>query len=327
MLLYSSANPMAVLLAALALDLVFDSIPLLRLIPRRIARVESLIALLDRRLNRAGRNDAALRLRGTVVVLVLVLAAAAIGEIVRVYLGFVRYGWIGEAVAVALMIEPRRIFAQVSAIATALQAGEPPLARQQAAQFRGRDPGSLDDHGVARVAIEALFDHLDGRVIAPCFWYLLFGLPGLFLFQMAQTLDHRIGHRTPRYLAFGWAAMALDALLTWFPARLTGVFICLAALFVPHAHAGAALWAMLRDARKHRSLNDGWPEAAAAGALGLALGGPRQVMGTVIDAPWLGTGRARVAIADIGHALQLYGAVGVCLVVLLLTGAMLRQYF
>jgi adenosylcobinamide-phosphate synthase len=164
-------------------------------------------------------------------------------------------------------------------------------------------------------------------VIAPAFWYLLLGLPGLFAYKTASTLDSMIGHRSPKYLYFGWAAARFDDGLNWIPARLTAALICLAALILPGARSAEAARTALVDAKKHRSPNAGWPEAAAAGALGLALGGPRRYAGAVMNEPWLGDGRARVTVADIGAALQLYVAAAACLAGLLAIGATARYLF
>ena len=125
---------------------------------------------------------------------------------------------------------------------------------------------------------------------------------------MANTLDSMIGHRSERYRAFGWAAARFDDLLNLAPARLSGLLLAAAALFVGDARPGRSLLTMLRDARKHRSPNAGWPEAAMAGALGLALAGPRHYAEGTVDDPWLGSGTARATTADIVRALRLYYA-------------------
>ena len=164
----------------------------------------------------------------------------------------------------------------------------------------------LDAYGVARAAIESLAENFGDGVVAPVFWYLLLGLPGLFAYKMVNTLDSMIGHKTPHYLRFGSAAARFDDLVNLLPARISGLLIAAAALFAEKGRPGRALAIMLRDARKHRSPNAGWPEAAMAGALGLALAGPRHYPeGAVVD-PWVGDGTARAATSDIARALGLY---------------------
>jgi adenosylcobinamide-phosphate synthase len=122
-----------------------------------------------------------------------------------------------------------------------------------------------------------------------------------------------IGHRSERYRAFGWAAARFDDVLNLAPARLSGMLLAVSALFVKKARPGQSLVAMLRDARKHRSPNAGWPEAAMAGALGLALAGPRHYADGVVDDPWIGGGTARATTADIARALRVYYAACVLL--------------
>jgi len=327
MLIGSSPDPLLILLLALVIDLAFGDMPLVfRYLPHPVALVGQAISVLDRRLNRATRSDAARRVRGVFVALVLIAAAAALGWVVTKYVAVVRFGWALEAVIVAVLLAQRSLFEHVAAVAKGLQAGGLVAGREAVAKIVGRDPESLDEHGVARAAIESLFENFSDGVVAPAFWYVLLGLPGIFAYKTANTLDSMIGHRSPKYLHFGWAAARFDDALNWIPARLTGLLVALAALALHDTKAGAALRIMFRDARKHRSPNAGWPEAAAAGALGLALGGPRRYSGAVRDEPWLGDGRARATVADLGAALQLYLAAAAALAVLLLLAAAARRY-
>ena len=178
--------------------------------------------------------------------------------------------------------------------------------REAVRQIVGRDPASLDAHGVARAAIESLAENFSDGVVAPVFWYLLLGLPGLFAYKMVNTLDSMIGHRTPRYRAFGWAAARLDDVLNTVPAPLSGVLLAAAAVFAKNGRPGHAFTIMLRDGRKHHSPNAGWPESAMAGALSLALAGPRRYAEGLVADPWLGDGSARAGVSDIVRGLHLY---------------------
>ena len=154
-------------------------------------------------------------------------------------------------------------------------AGWRPGARRSAISSAATRRGSTA-HGVARAAIESLAENFSDGVVAPVFWYLLGGLPGLFAYKMANTLDSMIGHRSERYRAFGWAAARFDDLLNLVPARLSGLLLAAAALFAGEGAAGREpCRRCCATRRKHHSPNAGWPEAAMAGALGLALAGPR----------------------------------------------------
>jgi adenosylcobinamide-phosphate synthase len=327
MFLPSASDPFVILLLALAVDLAFgDMAVVFHYLPHPVVTAGRAIRFFDRRLNREGRSDTARQLRGAITVVVLVGAAAALGWAIGEYLRVVRYAWAIEALLVAVLLAQRSLFEHVAAVGKALQTDGLQGGRAAVAKIVGRDPESLDEYGVARAAIESLFENFSDGVIAPAFWYLLLGLPGLFVCKTANTLDSMIGHRSPKYLYFGWAAARFDDVLNWIPARLTALLIWLAALVLPGARAGEAIRTTLADARKHRSPNAGWPEAAAAGALGLALGGPRRYVGTVMNEPWLGEGRARATIVDIGSALRLYLAAGAGFAALLAIGVALRRF-
>src|SRR5690606_23743679 len=146
-------------------------------------------------------------------------------------------------------------------------------------QIVGRDPESLDESGVARAAVESLAESASDGVIAPLFWLVLGGLPGIALYKAVNTADSMVGHRNERYRDFGWASARFDDLVNWIPARLTALLFAGAAFWVKGADPERSWTTALRDAGKHASPNAGWPEAAMAGALGFALGGPRSYDG------------------------------------------------
>jgi adenosylcobinamide-phosphate synthase len=168
----------------------------------------------------------------------------------------------------------------------------------------GRDPETLDGHGVARAAIESLAENASDGVVAPAIWFALLGLPGLAAYKAINTADSMIGHRTPRHEAFGWAAARLDDLVNVPASRLTAALYVLAAFFSNASPRGAA-WAVIRHARRHRSPNAGWPEAAVAGALGLKLAGPRSYGGVLVPDAYMGDGRLEARTSDIRRALVL----------------------
>jgi adenosylcobinamide-phosphate synthase len=160
---------------------------------------------------------------------------------------------------------------------------------------------------VARASIESLAENFADGVVAPVFWYLLLGLPGLLVYKTVNTMDSMIGYRTPRHGAFGMVAARLDDVLNYVPARIAAVMIVVASLFVPRGRPMSALRVMARDGGKHRSPNAGWPEAAMAGGIGVALAGPRSYDGAVEDEPWVGGEfSAQIGSADIRRALYLF---------------------
>jgi adenosylcobinamide-phosphate synthase len=320
-------DPLLLLLAGIAIDAILGEMPLVfAIVPHPVVLAGRAITYFDRKLNRASRSERSRRERGIVTVIVLVGAAAGLGAVLHVLCGQSLIGAAVEALAIGVLIAQRSLFQHVAAVVAALQWGGLPAGREAVRHIVGRDPARLDAHGVARAAIESLAENFNDGVVAPVFWYLLFGLPGLFAYKMANTLDSMIGHRTAQYRAFGWAAARFDDLLNLVPARLSGLLLVLAALFAGDARAGPGLRIMLRDGKKHHSPNAGWPEAAIAGALGLALAGPRQYAEGLVDDPWLGDGTVLARPADIIRALRLYGYA--CLLTTgLIFGAWLAAHF
>ncbi len=313
MLLAPPAEILVILLLALAVDaLVGDMRPLFARVPHPVAAFGGFVGLLERRLNRPQRSAHDRRLRGILLVGFAVVASAVLGLLAMVATRLVVWGWPIEVFIVAVLLAQRSLYDHVRAVAVALEAQNLAGARAAVGHIVGRDPQSLDEHGVSRAAIESLFENFGDGVIAPALWYVVAGLPGLLAYKAINTLDSMIGHRDARYADFGWAAARIDTLANFLPARLAGTIISLAAAFVPGASLARARRTMLSDASKHRSMNAGWPEAAAAGALGLSLAGPRRYGGVMIQDAWMGEGRARATAADIRRALLLY--VAACLV-------------
>ncbi len=160
------------------------------------------------------------------------------------------------------MVALRSLYDHVTAVARPLQSGNIDAARLAVAQIVGRDPATLDEAGIARAAIESLAENASDGIVAPVFWGVLFGLPGIVGYKAINTLDSMIGHRSERHLYFGWAAARIDDIANFIPARLTGLLFTLVS-----SRFSQALSCMVRDANRHRSINAGWPEAAMAGAL------------------------------------------------------------
>ena len=291
---------------------------LVRRIGHPVIWMGSLIALLDRTLNTGTSRG-----RGVLALSLLLLATAVVTIPLAIFLRAIPFGWVLEALFATSLLAQKSLHDAVAAVAAALRRS---LAegRSAVSQIVGRDPETLDEGGVARAAIESLAESTSDGVVAPLFWLLIGGLPGIALYKAVNTADSMIGHKTERHLAFGWAAARFDDLLNLVPARLTALLIAGAAFFVKTAHPEAAWATALSDAKKHESPNAGWPEAATAGALGFALGGPRFYDGELVDLPRFGAGRAELGPDDIDRALTLYRAtLNVTLAVTLLVALIL----
>ncbi|QHL91868.1 cobalamin biosynthesis protein CobD [Sphingomonas changnyeongensis] len=289
------------MLAALMIEAVFGwPDRLTRRIGHPVIWIGALIARADAQANRPYLSHRSRYLTGAAASIAVIAVAAAIAGLIA---AAVPGGWPGLVILAlcgSSLIAARSLYDHVAAVAAPLAAGDLAGARAAVARIVGRDPALLDDAGVARAAIESLAENMSDGVVAPLFWGVLFGLPGLAAYKAINTLDSMIGHRTARHLAFGGFAARLDDVANLVPARLTGLLLALAAL------SPAALGAMLRDARRHRSPNAGWPEAAMAGAIGVRLSGPRAYQGRIAPEPWLNGTAPDPDAGAIRRALGLY---------------------
>ena len=305
-----------ILLAALALDaLIGDP----RWLPHPVRLMGWLTGLLDRALNRERLGDTARMLLGGVAVLLVTGASAAAGWAIAHHAAMLAWGWLAELALVATLLAQRTMADHMVRVARALDTGVEP-ARAELRHIVGREVHALDEHAIARAAIESGAENYSDGVVAPAFWYLLLGLPGLLAYKAINTMDSMIGHRSPRHHAFGRAAARIDDAVNWLPARVAGGLVALAALVVPGAAPGRALRTMVRDAPRHSSPNAGWPEAAMAGALGLALLGPRRYEGeAAADETWLGDGRREATAPDLRRTVWVFAVA--CALVAVLTAA------
>ena len=294
------------LLAGLFADaLIGDPHWLWRRMPHPVVVMGRLIGFLDGHLNRESWSFAARRVAGSVALLLLLGAAITAGSTLHLLLRDSLLGQFLEVLIVAVLLAQRSLYEHVARVKQAFDFGGLPAARLAISKIVGRDPQVLDEAGVCRAAIETTAENFSDGIVAPAFWYLTAGLPGILAYKAVNTADSMIGHRSDRYLAFGWAAARFDDLLNYIPARLSGVLLAISAPTVGGSTKGA-LKAMLRDASKHKSVNAGWPEAAVAGALGLALAGPRVYASGRVEDPWMNaTGRQDAKPSDIASALRL----------------------
>lgn len=266
-----------------------------------------LIDVLDRSWNRAAWSSMQRRLAGVAALIMLILIVGAASYVIQRGLLLLPLGLILVALVASTLIAQRSLYEHVARVAHALESGDLQASREAVSHIVGRDTADLDEAGVARAAIESLAENFSDGVVAPAFWMLLGGLPGAAIYKAINTADSMIGHRTISHEDFGWAAARLDDLANLPGSRLSALLIAGAARFDSADAAGDAIGTALRDADKHASPNAGYPEAAMAGALGLALGGPRRYHGVAAGHDqWIGEGRYGATAADIRKALALY---------------------
>ncbi|MGN7295060.1 adenosylcobinamide-phosphate synthase CbiB [Rhizobium sp. SAFR-030] len=279
--------------------------------------IGALIDRLEKRFNDLSLSFGHRRRNGVIAFLILAAVTLIIALFVERSLLWLPFGLFVVAIVSSSLIAQKSLEAHVKAVAVGLETGGLDGGRKAVSMIVGRDPDQLDEAGVSRAAIESLAENFSDGITAPVVWLGLLGLPGAALYKATNTADSMIGHRNARYGAFGWAAARFDDLVNLPASRLTALLFIAAAAIVPGTSAKAAWAAVRRDARKHKSPNAGWPEAAMAGALGLALAGPRVYDGVLVDDHMMGEGGRREATADdIRRALALARVADLLLIIL-----------
>jgi adenosylcobinamide-phosphate synthase len=305
----ASGSGFFIVIAALAFDgLIGDPDWLWRRLGHPVSLIGALIDALDRKYNREDQSPQQRRSAGILTTAVLLVITAGVGALIQAVALQLPGGNIVIALIASIFIAQRSLYQHVDEVRSAFTEGGLVDAREAVSMIVGRDPQQLDEAGVCRAAIESCAENFSDGVVAPVFWLALLGLPGLLAYKAINTADSMIGHRTERYGSFGWAAARLDDLVNLVPARLSALLLAVAAP-IAGGSIGKSLEIVRRDASKHRSPNAGWPESAMAGALGLALAGPRRYAEHVADDPFLNAeANTQAAPDDIGRALDLYTA-------------------
>lgn len=275
--------------------------------------IGALIAELERCGNHAEWSASTRRVLGVLTVMILLVVAGGAGWGMERLAATAPF-WPELAMLLicgATGLAARSLFDHVLAVTQPLKAGDLPAARLAVGMIVGRDVEAMDEGEVATAALESLAESFCDGVVAPVFWFVIGGLPGLFAYKAINTADSMIGHMEPRWRAFGWAAARTDDVMNWVPARIAGALIAL---------GGWQGWRIMwRDARKHASPNAGWTEAAMAGALRVRLGGPVRYEGVMTYRPDFGDW-ARPRAHDLHRGLRVYGVACAVLMLLLIAG-------
>jgi adenosylcobinamide-phosphate synthase len=255
------------------------------------------------------RDYADSRRRGAAHAAVCVLAVAApAAALHRRTRG--RPSWQAAAVASSVwaVTGARSLHLEAERICVALRRHDLAAARQALPSLCGRDPAGLGEGEMARAVVESVAENTSDAVVAPLLWGAVAGLPGLAAYRAVNTLDAMVGHRSARYLRFGWASARLDDLANWVPARVTAALTAACAPLVTRARPVSVLNVVSRDGGHHPSPNAGRCEAAFAAALGVRLGGTNVYAGMAETRPDLGDGRSPEP-EDIRRAVALSRAV------------------
>jgi adenosylcobinamide-phosphate synthase len=304
-----SGSGFFIVIAALAFDaLIGDPDWLWRRPGHPVAWIGALIGVLDRGLNREDQSQQQRKTAGIAGTAAMVGLTAAAGILVQTTVQRLPMGNLAVALIASIFIAQRSLYQHVARVRSAFAEGGLPAARKAVAMIVGRDPEQLDEAGICRAAIESCAENFSDGVVAPVFWLALLGLPGLIAYKTINTADSMIGHRSERYESFGWAAARLDDLVNLIPARLSALLLASVAPIAGRT-ISTSLRVVRRDASRHRSPNAGWPESAMAGALGVALAGPRRYATHMVEDPFLNAeATSQIVPDDIGRALDLYAA-------------------
>lgn len=278
------------LVIAMLLDAVFGEPRMLwDRLPHPAVLMGRLVAFLDRTLN-TGQDR---KSKGVLALSLLCFTAAVIGSLLS------QFGWVIEIIVAAILLAQKSLIDHVKAVATGLRKSIEE-GRIAVSMIVSRDTKDMNEAQVARSAIESAAENFSDGVIAPAFWFLVGGLPAMLVYKFVNTADSMIGYKTEQYLEFGWASARFDDLLNWIPARLSMLLI------VVFAKRPVNFRAIVSEAKRHKSPNAGWPEAAMARAINVALAGPRSYDGKLQQLPWVNeTGRQTITADDIDAAVRI----------------------
>ncbi|MBM3617105.1 MAG: hypothetical protein FJX23_01010 [Alphaproteobacteria bacterium] len=268
--------------------------------------LRGLVLNFDHKLNRSHRSDSERKVRGAIVLLVMVFLAGIVSGAFSALTAAVPMGWWAEAALLAIFVPARLIHDQSSAVLKRLKANELKEAREEVQAFTLQDTKNLDQHALTRATIEYTAGSLADRVISPLFWYILFGLPGFVASKIITESALVLDYDSRRHRNFGQAAGAFEQILNFFPARIAGLLLIFASLFVPKAHPRKAFAGLLNDSSGIHPPRKGVPIATTAGALGITLGGPRSVQGYLVKDAWIGSGTAKASLSHLRKNMFLY---------------------
>ena len=304
----SKMNSFLVMAIALALDAVFGEPRWLwNTLPHPVKLMGDAIGWCDNRLNSGLYPGFA----GFAVIFGLCIIAITLGWVIS------QIGWLAEIVTVAILLAHKSLMSHVSNVINSLRLSTGD-GRHSVSQIVGRDTTTMNRPEIARAAIESAAENFSDGVVAPIFWFAVAGPAGIVTYKLVNTADSMIGYKNDRHRQFGWSAARLDDLLNWIPARLT-------ALLIAGTLGGLKKWKLIMaDAQMHRSPNAGFPEAALAYSLGIALSGPRSYDGTMQNFPFVNPDGLKATGPDeIDSACGALWKCWLALVVLLLLSALL----
>ena len=303
-------DPLFILLIALVLDWYFgEPEALWSRLPHPIVLFGKAVSCVDKKLNCKSDDCEDQYKKGALAISLLIFGALLTSLFIEGVVSFLGpLGFVLEVFIVFVLLAQKSLSDHVEKVVEGLKEEGLKDGRKAVGMIVGRDPGRLDKSGVSCAAIESLAENFSDGVVAPAFWYAIFGLPGIIVYKMINTADSMIAYRNEKYLWFGRVAAQIDDLANWLPARISAVLIAIGAGMLNGIGAFRnSLIVALRDSGLHRSPNAGWPEAAMAGGADLALGGPRIYPDELVQQAYLNSsGKRDLAAKDIKSAIQIF---------------------
>lgn len=276
-------------------------------LPHPAVVIGNIISKLSNLMNHAPQQ----RTKGVLLVLTLAIGGGITGLFIT---------WLGpiaDVVTVAILLAHKSLVEHVSDVAQSLRmslfSGQ-----RSVAMIVGRDTTEMNTEQVSRAAIESMAENFSDGFVAPVFWFLVAGLPGIIIYKAINTSDSMIGYKNRTFKDFGWATARVDDVLNWIPARLSALCIWAITGF-------PVKWRLIaQNAKLHRSPNAGWPEAAMAYALEISLSGPRSYEGQMQKFPWVNPiGRKNIGPSEIDNAIRILWATWVGVLALVTASAIL----
>ncbi|UXN04529.1 adenosylcobinamide-phosphate synthase CbiB [Bartonella sp. HY406] len=298
-----------VLIFALFIDaIVGDPKWLWKYIPHPVIGFGKLIAIGEKLGNDEKYSDGLRKLNGFIIIFALCFIVILIGVLLQYICMKLGYWGLGlEILILACFLAQKSLYDHVLNVYCEYMDRGLEGARYAVSMIVGRNPNNLDEPAISRAAIESLAENSSDGVIAPIFFYILFGLPGLLFYKMVNTADSMIGHKNKRYFYFGYASAKLDDIVNFIPARITALIALIAAFIKKGFKALKKCFInMMHDAPQHRSPNGGWPESVYAAFLNIQLSGPRIYDDVEVNEPLQNIDGRIASMEDIKSALVFF---------------------
>ena len=303
-----------IILGAILIDIIFGWPNIIyKAIGHPVTWVGKLIKFFDKKLNNISYSNNFKKMSGLVTLLICSLLVISICILIEKFLNQFSFGMFISMIIIWPLIAINSMHQHVNNILINIQVNNIKLVRKSVSKIVGRNTSKLNKTDLIRASIESLSENTSDGVIAPIFWGLLFGLPGIALYKTINTLDSMIGYKNKEYKDFGWASAKVDDLVNIIPARITGIFYAIVSnnfLFT--------ISTMCKDGHKHVSPNAGYPESAIAGALNIKISGPRFYNNIKRNDPWLNEKGLDPSVKNLKKALMLYKRIIILIITIIL---------